>query len=157
MLNVSFSKSIIGSNKSRNPIIWCILIDISSAVPTSCILAKIKIDMNNDKHSSEYKDSENTIGDDKKDNGQNRPTDNETPSEFINGNVSVNKEDYMFAKVEMEELTQSSSVKLEEMKKKISEYQAAKAISGEAANQTEIGMLLNNPDVWDVIANKILG
>ncbi|CAN5364412.1 hypothetical protein BH23BAC3_BH23BAC3_14080 [soil metagenome] len=109
--------------------------------------------MNKNKSNSEHTDPENTKGG-IADNGQ--PASNEASGKFASGNYSVKMEDLQFAKTEMEKLTQSSSVKLGKMKTRISEYQAAKAISNEAASQTEIGKLLNNPDVWGVIANKIL-
>lgn len=70
--------------------------------------------------------------------------------------ANLNKSDERFAKKEIEKLTESSTGKLKNMKAKISEYQAAKLISDEAANNTEIGKLLNDPDVWDVIARKIM-
>jgi len=73
------------------------------------------------------------------------------------GNYSANKGEELFAKIEMEKLNQSSFDKLKTMKANISEYQAAKEISPEAANETEIGKLLNNPDVWGEIADKIIG
>jgi len=110
--------------------------------------------MNKNKSNSELSDSENTNGGITSDNGQ--PAKNEASDKFASGNYSVKMEDQQFAKTEMEKLTQSSSVKLEKMKTRISEYQAAKAISDEAAGKTEIGKLLNNPDVWGVIANKML-
>lgn len=72
------------------------------------------------------------------------------------GGYSENKGEELFAKVEMEKLNQSSFDKLKSMKSKISEYQAAKDVSDTAAGETEIGKLLNNPDVWGEIANKIL-
>jgi len=70
--------------------------------------------------------------------------------------ANLNKSDERFAKKEIEKLTESSSGKLKEMKAKISEYQAAKLISDEEANNTEIGKLLNDPDVWGAIARKIM-
>ncbi len=107
--------------------------------------------MNKDKRNSEHTDPENTNGGAKSDNSQNQQTNNKADGKF-----SVNIEDQKVAKIEMKKLIQSSSVKLKKMKSRISEYQAAKAISDEEASQTEIGMLLNNPDVWGVIANRIL-
>lgn len=71
-------------------------------------------------------------------------------------NYSSNKGEELFAKIEMEKLNQSSFDNLKTMKAKISEYQAAKEISPEAAVETEIGQMLNNPDVWEEIANKML-
>lgn len=81
--------------------------------------------------------------------------------EQVSDKVSIssygaNKGEELFAKIEMEKLNQSSFDKLKTMKAKISEYEAAKEVSGEAAENTEIGKLLNNPDVWGEIANKML-
>lgn len=72
------------------------------------------------------------------------------------GNYSSNKGEELFAKIEMEKLNQASFDNLKTMKAKITEYQAAKEVSPEAAVETEIGQLLNNPDVWGEIANKML-
>ena len=71
-------------------------------------------------------------------------------------NYGSNKGEELFAKIEMEKLNQSSFENLKTMKAKISDYQAAKEVSDDAAGQTEIGQMLNNPDVWGEIANKII-
>jgi len=71
-------------------------------------------------------------------------------------NYGSNKGEALFAKIEMEKLNQASFDNLKTMKAKINEYQAAKEVSPEAAGQTEIGQMLNNPDVWGEIANKML-
>ena len=83
------------------------------------------------------------------------------PNGAISDKVSIesygsNKGEELFARIEMEKLNQASFDKLKDMKEKIGEYQAAKDVSPEAAGQTEIGQMLNNPDVWGDIANKIL-
>lgn len=69
---------------------------------------------------------------------------------------SVADNEELFARIELEKLNQSSFDKLKQMKAKISEYEAAKEISDEAAAQTEIGQMLNNPDVWGEIAGKLI-
>jgi len=71
-------------------------------------------------------------------------------------NYGSNKGEELFAKIEMEKLNQASFDNLKTMKSKINEYQAAKEVSPEAAGETEIGQMLNNPDVWGEIANKML-
>ena len=71
-------------------------------------------------------------------------------------NYGSNKGEELFAKIEMEKLNQSSFDRLKTMKAKINEYQAAKEVSPEAAGDTEIGQMLNNPDVWGEIANKMM-
>jgi len=84
------------------------------------------------------------------------------PDDSISDRVSINnygsnKGEELFAKIEMEKLNQSSFDNLKSMKAKISEYQAAKEVSDDAAGQTEIGQKLNDPDIWGEIANKIIG
>lgn len=71
-------------------------------------------------------------------------------------NYGSKKGEELFAKIEMEKLNQTSFDNLKTMKAKINEYQTAKEVSPEAAGQTEIGQMLNNPDVWGEIANKML-
>lgn len=71
-------------------------------------------------------------------------------------NYGSSKGEELFAKIEMEKLNQASFDKLKTMKAKINEYQAAKEVSPDAAGETEIGQMLNNPDVWGEIANKML-
>ena len=72
------------------------------------------------------------------------------------GSFSSSKSEELFAKIELEKLNQTSFEELKTMKSKISEYQAAKEVSDQAASETEIGKLLNNPDVWGEIASKII-
>lgn len=66
------------------------------------------------------------------------------------------KSDEQFAKIELEKLNQSSFEKLKSIKAKLVEYENAKAASPDKAADTEIGKLLNDPEVWDDIANKII-
>lgn len=61
-----------------------------------------------------------------------------------------------FAKMELEKLNQTSFEKLKLMKAKLVEFENAKALSPEKAAETEIGQLLNNPDVWGIIADRML-
>jgi hypothetical protein len=75
--------------------------------------------------------------------------------------VSINsfgakKNDELFAKIELEKLNQTSFGKLKDMKAKIQAFEAAKNESPEAAAQTEIGKMLNDPGVWDKIAQNIV-
>lgn len=69
---------------------------------------------------------------------------------------SVNKSEELFAKIELEKLNQSSFEKLKGMKAKIDAFQSAKADSQEAADNTEIGQMLNDPEVWGKIAQNII-
>lgn len=72
-------------------------------------------------------------------------------------NHYMSNSDQPHAKREMEKLNEESNDKVKQMKAKISEYRSAKAISEQAAKETELGKLLNSPDVWEDIAYKILG
>ncbi|NBC27833.1 MAG: hypothetical protein GVY08_13295 [Bacteroidetes bacterium] len=69
----------------------------------------------------------------------------------------ISSNDQPHAKREMDKLNEESNNKLKQMKAKISLYRSAKAVSEKAASETEIGKLLNSPDVWEDIAYKILG
>lgn len=71
-------------------------------------------------------------------------------------NYSAKKSEELFAKIELEKLNQSSFGKLKDYKAKLQAYEAAKAESPEAAKNTEIGKMLNDPDVWGKIAGKII-
>lgn len=71
-------------------------------------------------------------------------------------NSSANKSEELFAKIELEKLNQSSFDKLKGMKAKIDAYQTAKSESQEAADNTEIGQMLNDPEVWGKIAQNIV-
>ncbi|MAO63650.1 MAG: hypothetical protein CL666_01490 [Balneola sp.] len=69
---------------------------------------------------------------------------------------SASKSEELFAKIELEKLNHSSFEKLKGMKAKIDAYQSAKADSPEAANKTEIGQMLNDPEMWGKIAQNII-
>lgn len=66
------------------------------------------------------------------------------------------KNEELFAKIELEKLNQSSFGKLKDMKAKIQAYQSAAEESPEAAAGTEIGKMLDNPDIWGSIAEKMV-
>ncbi len=71
-------------------------------------------------------------------------------------NFSSRKNEQLFAKIELEKLNQSSFNRLKDYKAKISEYERAKNESPEAAKNTEIGKMINDPEVWGNIARNIL-
>ncbi len=75
----------------------------------------------------------------------------------VNSSFKSKKSEELFAKIELEKLKSGSFEKLKEMKARLSEYEAAKANSPEEAKKTEIGKLLDNPEVWEQIAQKITG
>lgn len=72
-------------------------------------------------------------------------------------NHSSRKSERLFAQIELEKLNQGSFDKLKMYKSKLEEYENAKSQSPEAASQTEVGKLLDNPDVWSKIAEGIVG
>lgn len=81
---------------------------------------------------------------------------NESSDQVSLNGFGTKKNDELFAKIELEKLNQSSFGKLKDMKAKIQAYQAAADESPEAAANTEIGKMLDNPDVWGSIAEKMV-
>ena len=71
------------------------------------------------------------------------------------GDYRFSKNEKLFAKIELEKLNQSSFGKLKEYKAKLQEYQEAKEVSPEKAGATEIGKMLNDPEIWSQIADKM--
>lgn len=72
------------------------------------------------------------------------------------GDYSFKKNEKLFAKIELEKLNQSSFGKLKDYKAKLQEYQEAQKVSPEKARETEIGKLLDDPEVWASIAGKMV-
>lgn len=68
----------------------------------------------------------------------------------------VAKSDEQFAKIELEKANQASFSKLKDYKARINEFQAAKDVSDDAAAQTELGKMLNDPAVWQKMAENML-
>lgn len=66
------------------------------------------------------------------------------------------KSEEQFARIELDKLNQSSFEKLRTIKSKLVEFENAKEASPNAAANTDIGKLLNNPEVWGDIANKLM-
>ena len=73
----------------------------------------------------------------------------------LSGTGGKNSEE-MFAKIELEKANQNSFAKLKDYKAKIQEYEAAKNSSPEEAANTELGKMLNDPAVWEKIAEGML-
>lgn len=65
------------------------------------------------------------------------------------------KNEEFFAQVELGKLNQASFEKLKAVKSKLSEYESAKQSSQDAADETEIGKVLNDSKVWEKIAQKM--
>jgi hypothetical protein len=95
--------------------------------------------------------------------GSRRPTDlsQTTSKREISDRVSLNDfnsvlDEKVFAKIELEKLNQASFNRLRDFKIKLQEYESASAKSPEEASRTEIGKLINDPEVLEKIAAKIL-
>ena len=63
--------------------------------------------------------------------------------------------DEQFAKIELDKANSASFTKLREYKAKIQEYDAARQVSKEAAQETELGQMLNDPAVWEKMAENM--
>lgn len=61
----------------------------------------------------------------------------------------------LFAKSELNKVNQASFEKLKVIQARLSEYAAAKQESDQAAERTELGKMLNNPAVWEKIAQQL--
>ena len=70
-------------------------------------------------------------------------------------NNGVQTSDEQFAKIELEKANSASFTKLREYKAKIQEYDEARQVSKEAADQTELGKMLNDPAVWEQMAENM--
>lgn len=73
----------------------------------------------------------------------------------VNSSFKSNNSEELFAKIELEKFRAGSFDKLRDMKAKISEYEAAKEIAPEKAKDTEVGKMLDNPAIWEAIAEKM--
>lgn len=87
-----------------------------------------------------------------------KPVDNEISDKVsVSSSFKSKKSEELFAKIELEKFKRGSFDRLKDMKAKLTEYEAAKAKSPEEAKETAIGKMLDNPDVWEEIAQKITG
>jgi len=81
----------------------------------------------------------------------------DTPKDKVSlGDYQFRNNDQLFAKLELEKLNESSSQQFKEMKAQVSEFLNASEHSAEAAQETELGQKVNDPEVWGDIASKIL-
>lgn len=62
-----------------------------------------------------------------------------------------------FAKTELDKLSRGSFDKVRAMKAQLTEYQNAMKSSPEEASKTALGAKLNDPAVWENIADAMLG
>ena len=63
--------------------------------------------------------------------------------------------DEQFARIELEKANSAAFSKLKEYKARIKEYDEARQISPEAAKETELGKMLNDPAVWEKMAENM--
>ena len=67
----------------------------------------------------------------------------------------INTSENEFAKIELEKANTAAFSKLREYKARIKEYDEARTVSKEAAEQTELGRMLNDPEVWEKMAENM--
>jgi len=86
---------------------------------------------------------------------------NKSSSNPLSDRVSISDytfrdDEHLFAKLQLDKLNESSSKCLGKLKAKVNKYQETLHSSSKEASETELGRKINNPDVWEDIANKIL-
>ncbi len=67
------------------------------------------------------------------------------------------KNELLFAKTELDKQSSIAFDNVRAVKAQLNEFEQAKAESPEKAASTEMGQKLNDPAVWESIAQKILG
>ena len=67
----------------------------------------------------------------------------------------IQNSDEQFARIELEKANSAAFTKLKEYKARIKEYDEARQISPEAAKETELGKMLNDPAVWEKMAENM--
>ncbi|MCR9133213.1 MAG: hypothetical protein NXI08_11580 [bacterium] len=69
--------------------------------------------------------------------------------------TGVQSNEDQFAKIELEKANSAAFTKLREYKARIQEYDQARQVSPEAARETELGKMLNDPAVWEKMAENM--
>lgn len=67
----------------------------------------------------------------------------------------IQSSEEQFARIELEKANSAAFTKLKEYKARIQEYDEARQISPEAAKETELGKMLNDPAVWEKMAENM--
>lgn len=83
-----------------------------------------------------------------------------TDSKKLSDKVSISSNgvqnsDEQFARIELEKANTAAFSKLKEYKARIKEYDEARQVSPEAARETELGKMLNDPAVWEKMAENM--
>ena len=83
-----------------------------------------------------------------------------TESNELSDKVSISSEgikstEDQFARIELDKANSAAFTKLREYKARIQEYDEARQVSPEAARETELGKMLNDPSVWESMAEKM--
>ncbi|MBO6793903.1 MAG: hypothetical protein JJ895_08335 [Balneolaceae bacterium] len=83
-----------------------------------------------------------------------------TESGNLSDKVSISKEgiqstEDQFARIELEKANSAAFSKLKQYKARIQEYDQARQVSPEAAKETELGKMLNDPAVWEKMAENM--
>jgi len=71
-------------------------------------------------------------------------------------NFTFKNNDELFAKLELEKLNNASSERYKQIKSQVSDYKKASEKSSQAASDTEMGEKVNDSEVWEEIANRII-
>jgi len=87
-------------------------------------------------------------------------TESSTEAKGLSDKVSISSSgvqssDEQFARIELEKANSAAFSNLKEYKARIKEYDTARQISPEAAKETELGKMLNDPAVWEKIAENM--
>jgi hypothetical protein len=80
---------------------------------------------------------------------------NKTSDKVSISNSGVKNSDELFASIELDKANSAAFTKLKEYKARINEYDAARQISPEAARETELGKMLNDPAIWEKMAENM--
>ncbi len=80
---------------------------------------------------------------------------NTTSDKVSISSSSIQNSDEQFARIELEKANSAAFSNLKEYKARIKEYDEARQISPEAAKETELGKMLNDPSVWEKMAENM--
>lgn len=108
------------------------------------------------KGSNNINKSNNASGSSSSENASSANKGNSTEDKISLSDFTFRNNDKLFAKLELEKLNNASSKNFNKIKSQVSEYKKAVANSSEDTSNTTLGKKLNDPSIWDDIAEKIL-
>lgn len=80
---------------------------------------------------------------------------NELGDKVSLSSTGVQSSEEQFARIELDKANSAAFTKLREYKARIQEYDEARQVSPEAARETELGKMLNDPAVWEKMAENM--